>query len=178
MCVTIQNYSDHCLSYFLGRPYGGVLPCFNVVEENMRRRRQEASKYLGPDEVLLTIGNFPRMGCPDFTFPSYSPTPNEGISHSLFFPDKAIFDGHPRFKNLSRNIRQRRGEKVVINVPIFRDENTPKPFTEDYKSMGDDGQAMRNAKPDHIYMDAMGFGMGCCCLQVTFQVENGRFQSM
>ena len=22
---------------------------------------------------------------------------------------------------------------------------------------------------DHIYMDAMGFGMGCCCLQVTFQ---------
>lgn len=25
------------------------------------------------------------------------------------------------------------------------------------------------ALPDHIYMDAMGFGMGCCCLQITFQ---------
>lgn len=25
---------------------------------------------------------------------------------------------------------------------------------------------------DHIYMDAMGFGMGCCCLQVTFQSCN------
>ena len=25
------------------------------------------------------------------------------------------------------------------------------------------------ALPDHIYMDAMGFGMGCCCLQLTFQ---------
>ena len=24
-------------------------------------------------------------------------------------------------------------------------------------------------KPDHIYMDAMGFGMGNSCLQVTFQ---------
>jgi glutamate--cysteine ligase catalytic subunit len=23
-----------------------------------------------------------------------------------------------------------------------------------------------------IYMDAMGFGMGCCCLQVTFQAQN------
>jgi glutamate--cysteine ligase catalytic subunit len=23
--------------------------------------------------------------------------------------------------------------------------------------------------PDHVYMDAMGFGMGCCCLQITFQ---------
>lgn len=25
------------------------------------------------------------------------------------------------------------------------------------------------ALQDHIYMDAMGFGMGCCCLQITFQ---------
>jgi hypothetical protein len=25
------------------------------------------------------------------------------------------------------------------------------------------------ALTDHIYMDAMGFGMGCCCLQLTFQ---------
>lgn len=28
------------------------------------------------------------------------------------------------------------------------------------------------AKPDHIYMDAMAFGMGCCCLQITFQAWN------
>lgn len=28
------------------------------------------------------------------------------------------------------------------------------------------------ALPDHIYMDAMGFGMGCCCLQLTFQACN------
>jgi glutamate--cysteine ligase catalytic subunit len=30
---------------------------------------------------------------------------------------------------------------------------------------------------DHIYMDAMGFGMGCCCLQLTFQccsIEDAR----
>lgn len=24
--------------------------------------------------------------------------------------------------------------------------------------------------PPHVHMDAMAFGMGCCCLQVTFQV--------
>ena len=28
------------------------------------------------------------------------------------------------------------------------------------------------AKIDHIYMDAMGFGMGCSCLQLTFQACN------
>lgn len=28
------------------------------------------------------------------------------------------------------------------------------------------------ALPDHIYLDAMGFGMGCCCLQITFQASS------
>lgn len=35
-----------------------------------------------------------------------------------------------------------------------------------------DGEGARAAKPDHIYMDAMGFGMGSCCLQLTFQACN------
>uniref|UniRef100_A0A914R3Z4 Glutamate--cysteine ligase n=1 Tax=Parascaris equorum TaxID=6256 RepID=A0A914R3Z4_PAREQ len=77
-----------------------------------------------------------------------------------------------RFKNLVRNIRGRRGEKVAINVPIFRDTNTPNPYTEDFSEMKDGGEAARAAKKDHIYMDHMGFGMGCCCLQVTFQAVN------
>uniref|UniRef100_A0A8C5UN97 Glutamate--cysteine ligase n=1 Tax=Microcebus murinus TaxID=30608 RepID=A0A8C5UN97_MICMU len=67
---------------------------------------------------------------------------------------------------LTRNIRHRRGEKVVINVPIFKDKNTPSPFIETFP---EDDEAARASKPDHIYMDAMGFGMGNCCLQVTFQ---------
>uniref|UniRef100_A0A2I2ZHC7 Glutamate--cysteine ligase n=1 Tax=Gorilla gorilla gorilla TaxID=9595 RepID=A0A2I2ZHC7_GORGO len=67
---------------------------------------------------------------------------------------------------LTRNIRHRRGEKVVINVPIFKDKNTPSPFIEIFP---EDDEASRASKPDHIYMDAMGFGMGNCCLQVTFQ---------
>ncbi|XP_036269926.1 glutamate--cysteine ligase catalytic subunit isoform X4 [Pipistrellus kuhlii] len=67
---------------------------------------------------------------------------------------------------LTRNIRQRRGEKVVINTPIFKDKNTPSPFIETFP---EDDEAAKASKPDHIYMDAMGFGMGNCCLQVTFQ---------
>ena len=38
--------------------------------------------------------------------------------------------------------------------------------------MGDtQGVSERLCKPDHIYMDCMGFGMGCSCLQMTFQVN-------
>ena len=56
--------------------------------------------------------------------------------------------------------------------PVFKDVNTKSPFTEDLAALGDDGEAAKAAKPDHIYMDAMGFGMGNCCLQVTFQACN------
>jgi glutamate--cysteine ligase catalytic subunit len=43
---------------------------------------------------------------------------------------------------------------------VFHDVHTPSPFMELLPRPTPD------AKPDHVYMDAMGFGMGCCCLQV------------
>jgi hypothetical protein len=36
-----------------------------------------------------------------------------------------IINPHPRFGTLTANIRQRRGSKVNIRVPLFRDVNTP-----------------------------------------------------
>ena len=54
--------------------------------------------------------------------------------------------------------------KLFFVSIVFKDTNTPSPFIEKFPN--DDGEGSRAAKPDHIYMDAMGFGMGCCCLQV------------
>ncbi|XP_051159264.1 glutamate--cysteine ligase catalytic subunit [Leptopilina boulardi] len=166
------EYGAYMIEGTPGKPYGGLLAHFNVVEANMQYRRQEAAKLLLPGEVLMKITNFPRLGSPDFTDPPAQPTPNSGASRSLFFPDEAIFGGHPRFKTLTRNIRHRRGEKVAINIPIYKDENVPTPFKENLAALGDDGSSEKAAKEDHIYMDAMGFGMGCCCLQLTFQACN------
>lgn len=53
---------------------------------------------------------------------------------------------------------------MAFLVSVFPDERTPSPFVETFPE--DDGEAARAALPDHIYMDAMGFGMGNCCLQV------------
>uniref|UniRef100_A0A5F8GGB7 Glutamate--cysteine ligase n=1 Tax=Monodelphis domestica TaxID=13616 RepID=A0A5F8GGB7_MONDO len=160
------EYGSYMIEGTPGQPYGGTMSEFNTVEDNMRKRRQEASSLLKENEALCTITSFPRLGCPGFTVPDYKPTPVEGgASKSLFFPDEAI-NKHPRFSTLTRNIRHRRGEKVVINVPIFKDKNTPFPFIETFPQ---DDEATQAAQPNHIYMDAMGFGMGNCCLQVTFQ---------
>ncbi|OQV17458.1 Glutamate--cysteine ligase catalytic subunit [Hypsibius exemplaris] len=172
------EYAAYMVEGTPGQPYGSYLACFNLVEGNMRRRRQEVQKLLHSDEAVLCFTAFPRLGCPSFTFPPLKVTPRDGVTHSLFFPDDAIFPAHPRYKTLSRNIRQRRGKKVAINVPIFKDKKTPSPFVENLAEFNDDPETKAAVKPDHIYMDAMGFGMGCCCLQVTFQassIDEGRF---
>ena len=58
-------------------------------------------------------------------------------------------------------------------MPVYIDEKTPKGYLDDFDSLGDtDGLSKSAAKPRHIYMDAMGFGMGLSCLQVTFQARN------
>lgn len=157
------EYGAYMIEGTPGHPYGGLLAHFNIVEANMRYRREEATALLKDGEVLMSITNFPRLGSPNFTTPLYKASANSAVTKSLYFPDEAIFPGHPRFKTLTSNIRQRRGEKVAINLPIFRDVNTKIPVDDSVK------MEPEAAKPDCVYMDAMGFGMGCCCLQLTFQ---------
>ena len=57
---------------------------------------------------------------------------------------------------------------------VFRDINTPRPFVEEFPTFEpmEGVEYATAALPDHIYMDAMAFGMGCCCLQMTFQACN------
>merc|ERR1719402_1127849 len=138
----------------------------------MRLRRRELEDLLEEDEICVSISAFPRLGCPGFTVPETKPDPENSFTRSLFWPNQATFLGHPRFARLSENIRKRRGEKVAINIPIFRDEKTPQPFRENLAAVGDDGSSARAAKDDHVYLDAMGFGMGLCCLQLTFQAHS------
>lgn len=166
------EYASYMIEGTPGKPYGGLLAHFNIVEANMKQRRDEVIALLQENERIFSITSFPRLGCPDFCTPHAKPDPENSASRSLFFPDAAIYPAHPRFRTLTRNIRERRGEKVAINVPIFRDANTPDPFLEDFSNLGDDGERGRSALPNHIYLDAMGFGMGCCCLQLTFQACN------
>ncbi|CAO3685086.1 unnamed protein product [Umbelopsis vinacea] len=159
-----------------GSPYGSALKDLLLVEPNMKLRRQLAQKTMKPNEIPLTIVSYPRLGCQgEFLDPHYEPLGDS--CRSLFVPDE-IINPHARFPTLTANIRRRRGSKVAINMPIFKDTNTPSPFIDptipwDRDVFPEDKEAKEGAaKPDHIYMDAMAFGMGCCCLQITFQACN------
>ena len=79
-------------------------------------------------------------------------SPVNDFSKSKFVVDKTIND-HPRFSGLVKSIREHRGEKVNIQIPLYKDEKTNMTeATED------------EPYPGMIYMDAMHFGMGQCCL--------------
>ncbi len=83
--------------------------------------------------------------------------PNGPVCRSRFLHDN-IMNPHQRFSTLTANIRERRGSNVAINMPLFKDTHTP-PRPREHP----------DALDDHIYMDAMGFGMGCACLQVRLR---------
>ncbi|WBW71539.1 glutamate-cysteine ligase Gcs1 [Schizosaccharomyces osmophilus] len=169
------EYGRYMLESTPGAPYGSVLKDFLFVECNMLLRRKIIENQLLPHEHPLTITNFLRLGTNHFTDPE---TKADGqTSRSFFLPDD-IINTHVRFPTLTANIRQRRQRKVAMNVPIFFDKNTPKPFRDptvpwDRDLYPEDKNAKEGAAlEDHIYMDSMGFGMGCCCLQLTFQAKD------
>ncbi|KAF2197317.1 GCS-domain-containing protein [Delitschia confertaspora ATCC 74209] len=158
-----------------GKPWGIGFKDLLDVEPNMKWRRKIAKEHMDKDEYPITLTTFPRLGAPDCTVPSY---PVSGPKlRSQFVPDE-IANPHIRFPTLAANIRARRGRKVEINVPVFRDEKTPWPFRDPtvnydlHQWPEDDDVRNGAAKENHIYMDAMAFGMGSCCLQITFQAKN------
>ncbi|KIK91183.1 hypothetical protein PAXRUDRAFT_831052 [Paxillus rubicundulus Ve08.2h10] len=171
------EYGRYMLESTPGSPYTGSIQDLLSVESNMRYRRLLARKHLKPNEVPITFTSFPRLGAPGIFSEPYSSPEHANSSHSLFLPEE-ITNPHARFPTLTANIRTRRRSKVAINLPIFIDERTPRPFVDPtipwHRSIyPEDVEAKDGAALiDHIYMDAMGFGMGCCCLQLTFQSCN------
>lgn len=160
-----------------GKPWGIGFKELLGVEPDMKLRRKIAKDHMRADEYPITLTTFPRIGSPgDFTDPYYPPSGPR--LRSQFVPDE-IANPHIRFPTLAANIRSRRGRKVQVNVPVFHDKNTVVPWkdpTVNYDLHNwpedDDVRTGGAAPDDFIHMDAMAFGMGSCCLQITFQAKN------
>lgn len=127
-------------------------------------------------EFPITLTTFPRLGAKENSLKPEYPLSGERL-RSQFLPDE-IANPHIRFPTLAANIRSRRGRKVQVNVPVFHDTDTPWPWndpTVDYNlhQWPEDDDVRNGAvKENFIHMDAMAFGMGSCCLQITFQAKN------
>ncbi|KAJ1326540.1 glutamate--cysteine ligase catalytic subunit [Microdochium nivale] len=159
-----------------GKPWGIGFRELLDVEADMKMRRKIAKEHMNSDEYPITLTTYPRLGVPGvFTEPFYPPSGPR--LRSQFVPDE-IANPHIRFPTLAANIRWRRGKKVQVNVPVYHDKNTANPWkdpTVDYNmnNWPEDADVRNGAAPDNfIHLDAMAFGMGSCCLQITFQAKN------
>ena len=148
------------------QPYTGFASDLLAVEKNMRKRRARLLAALKPDEICPTVPCFPLLGVGQWTEPAAAP--GGPVAKSLFVPDECI-NPHPRFAALTQNIRRRKGSKVDIRMPRFVDTHTPAPALP--KGCPAPESVAAADSMDEVYMDAMAFGMGCCCLQVTFQAR-------
>lgn len=166
------EYGRYMIEAVPANPYTHELSSFLSVEKNMAKRRLIAKQHMLEDEYPMTITNFPLLGQGHFSEPWEEP--GGPVARSYFLPDN-IINTHPRFPWLTANIRTRRGKKVAMNVPMFRDKNTKWPFRDPSiptnRHMWPEDEIKDNLD-NHIYMDAMGFGMGMCCLQVTLQASD------
>jgi hypothetical protein len=104
------------------RPYGGTTADLNQVEFSMAARRFRINRTLPPGVFLFSMVNFPLLGAgAAFTTPS---CPIGGPSSRSAYISDACISPHPRFSTLVSSIRRRRGRKVNIQIPLYRDKNT------------------------------------------------------
>lgn len=134
------------------------------MTSSVYRRKYLEDHFIFNGLAITTMASPPRLGTPGCIHISDPELLEkiEAVNGNLvelnhFSESKYIIDDtlnpHPRFKGLTKSIRERRGEKVRILVPIYPDINTNLTVaTED------------EPYPGQIYMDGMGFGMGCSCL--------------
>jgi hypothetical protein len=133
------------------------------------------------EKNFLSISSFPLLGCKEnyycnkesyenvdfevedfeleFSFEKHPYNSKKLIENNIFskslFSNDDTINSHPRFGCLTKNILNRRGKKVEILIPIYKDINTNYEKTDD------------EPFPGKIYMDSMVFGMGCTCFQIT-----------
>lgn len=123
-CTWVPEYGAWMVEATPNRPYTGYTNDLLRVERNMRLRRRRILTVLGENEIAPTISIFPLIGSQgdDGSVPAM---PVGGPRTESAYISDGIINPHPRFGTLTANIRQRRGSKVNIRVPLFRDVNTP-----------------------------------------------------
>eukprot|EP01052_Picozoa_sp_SAG31_P043164 SAG31_NODE_7101_length_1788_cov_1.320900_1_plen_331_part_01 len=148
-------------------PYRCYVTDLLLVEPNMKLRRAAVQKLLPAGTVCLSVTNTAIMGKPSFVLPARGT--GGPVTMSNFIHD-SIINPHPRFATLTANIRRRRTEKVDIRMPIFEDGATAK--TDEEAGIDPETGQPNPSVASQIKMDAMAFGMGSCCLQVTLQARD------
>jgi glutamate--cysteine ligase catalytic subunit len=170
-CNWTPEYGSWMVEAVPRDPYGGRVGNLFDVEKSMQMRRKRLHFALRPDEIAPSMSNFPMLGVTTSGY-AHNSKPNGPIANSPHVSDSVI-NPHPRFGALTRNIRLRRGSNVEImlkaDVPGGGDTPGEVNDATGNISTSSNYRGLNKGATDTVYMDAMAFGMGSCCLQITLQ---------
>jgi glutamate--cysteine ligase catalytic subunit len=180
-------------------PYGGYISDLLLVEKNMQLRRKRLHAALNPNEIAPTTANFPMMGVEGYAHTMarggavanskyladdvINPHPRFGTltqnirqrrqSNVNIQIPAAINNIEKLHAGVIEGAEVNRlfdccddGDISLRDVIKIENEKYQSEHRFDESAVTESGSAS-----DTIHMDAMAFGMGCCCLQVTMQVR-------
>jgi len=153
-----DEYTSYIIESIPGSVNEGDVEALVKMQDNIKLRRKVIQKFLGKDEHVIALTSFPLLGCKNFTYPHHNPIDIEERHNSLFYSNEIIMK-EALFMSATFLKIDRTESKPVINVPVFKDTNTPSPYIETLPNG-------KQSNPDQIFMDHDGFAMGCCCIQV------------
>eukprot|EP01053_Blabericola_migrator_P002057 Blabericola_migrator_1__2056@NODE_1564_length_4265_cov_755_051453_g1023_i0_p1_GENE_NODE_1564_length_4265_cov_755_051453_g1023_i0NODE_1564_length_4265_cov_755_051453_g1023_i0_p1_ORF_typecomplete_len791_score171_19GCS/PF03074_16/7_5e123GCS2/PF04107_13/11GCS2/PF04107_13/0_015UPF0172/PF03665_13/0_27_NODE_1564_length_4265_cov_755_051453_g1023_i018594231 len=176
------EFGAHMIEATPNPPYDMSVNSLLDVEDSLISRRYKLQSILPPHVYAVSLSAYPHLGVGQFTWSEQTQDLSPS-GDSLFIP-KSMVCPHPRFGTLVANVNSRRGVRVAQLVPLFQDHHTQEspmwtqalPMTGD--RLPDRRQIIAQAAQTHnpvasqIFMDHFGFGMGQCCLQVTFGCPN------
>ncbi|GMI08521.1 hypothetical protein TrLO_g15971 [Triparma laevis f. longispina] len=143
-CSWVPEYGSWMIESTPSRPYTGYAEDLLRVERNMRLRRKRLLSVLREGEIAPTVSTYPLMGAEHVEEQTVPPSKRGGEFSESSYVSDSIINPHPRFGTLTRNIRERRGEKVNIRVPLFHDKNTPEFKGMKVKPCGGEGETRPN----------------------------------
>ncbi|ETN36946.1 uncharacterized protein HMPREF1541_07933 [Cyphellophora europaea CBS 101466] len=146
------------------RPFGSEVTDVLKWQDDLAKRRRLVDAALPQNSRLVTLPYYPRYGAEEGSRRRpYSPAVEKNpVTWSSLVTDEHIAS-NARYLSILGNIVQKRGKKVEIHIPLYRDVRTPWPWKD-----AKDARVRKNS----IFMDSTLFGATGCSLQVTMQAKN------
>ena len=192
-CIWQPEYGSWMVEMTPRTPYGSTVKDMMDIERSLQLRRKRLHSRLTANEIAPSISVFPMIGVSGYPHTINRDGQVNNVSNSQYISDRVI-NPHPRFGALTHNIRLRRTSNINISVPLETKPSsqlrpldssiskstedsptlvTPESMEETEDDDDDDDDDIDDGDaPNAVHMDAMAFGMGCCCLQVTIQTRD------
>jgi glutamate--cysteine ligase catalytic subunit len=162
---TVDEYGLWMLEAIPKSPYKSFINGCGVYRD-LQKMYPTLDNIVGPNSQVLYAPVYPKLGTQQYKHQNLKIGEKfiEGVTNNSSnsnYQDDSNINEHYRFRTLTENVANRRGEKPDIRIPLYKDQLTN--MVEVLK---------HEKRAGEIHLDAFSFGMGQNSLQITFGAED------